>query len=285
MLEGVEIAAPGHHGFPGQLDQGPPLPGPHLAHRLRGTKDLPAEVRPAAIQRPGAVDDRGAGVAGMGPVGHPGAGSQDDGNEEIVEELLPRRVLHPERLEPADQEGGVGLVGPLERGQPLRRGQVQRIQGQGLGVGKHEEEHLDQAVAGLEFGPVDGAAVRPAGDEPAGGGPVERVVGGGALDPAVGECPAVPPEVAPLRELRQHGLGAAENRGVVGIGAEEAEDLVEPEHLARAGEAAGGELPHERELLPGDPVPVDRLQRLQPPEQSRRALPLGHPNPLGGHPP
>ena len=110
--------------------------------------------------------------------------------------------------------------------------------------------------------------IRPPVREPEGGEPEELEVEIGPGDPGVGERGAVPPQVGSRGEAHQRALDLREDCRVVGVGAQEAQRLVQSQHLAGTLQPPALERAQERELARRAAVPVAILQALEPPEQS-----------------
>src|SRR5262249_32650820 len=82
-------------------------------------------------------------------------------------------------------------------------------------------------------------------------------------DPGVRERFAMPREVAPSREARERAVDLAQQRGVVGERAQEAEQLVEALDVPRGDEAPSRERARERALPGSEPLLVTKPQGLE----------------------
>jgi hypothetical protein len=88
----------------------------------------------------------------------------------------------------------------------------------------------------------------------------------GAGDPRVGQLVSVAGEVPSIGERRQHALDLCMHPGVVGIGAEETERLMQPAHGGGSMQRGVLQRAQENELAPGGAISklgADRVQLSQ----------------------
>jgi len=268
--EHVEVALPRDHRLAGQVDQRPSVPlvdGVHaraLPHRLpevgplapqRGS--LPRDV-PGADERPRPRPRRRA-----------RAGTQPQRQVDLLEELLLEELVRPERLEPPREERAVRLAGGLHAADPLAQRERRLVERRRLCVVREEREPLEQQLLLLhgELVPIDEQPVAPPPGDPPRRAREEAVADVAAGDAGVGKRFRVAPEVAARCERREHALHLRENRGVVGVRAEEAEHFVQPLHRARTAEPFALERLQQRDLLRGRVRTVFRADRLEPPQR------------------
>src|SRR5262249_44324427 len=133
------------------------------------------------------------------------------------------------------------------------------------GVGEERQQIAEIAVV-FERLPIHHQTLGPMACEPLGGRREEAEVGGGARHSAVGERPPMAAEIGAAGEGGEHALDLIEHRSIVRVGAEEAQRLVQAEHIAGTREPGALESSEEHELPRREPFAVlacDALQRAQ----------------------
>src|SRR5438093_1688911 len=181
---------------------------------------------------------------------------QHHGDVEAIVDGFAREAVHAKRLEPADQERGIGLAGALELPEPLLEREVVLVEGGALAVMDQQREQALELVAMVELLPVDRELPWPAAREPVRHRGEEPEADLGPGDPGARESRPVTGEVAASIEPRQHPLHLRQDPAVVGIGAEKAQRFVEADDLARGLETARRESVEQRELCRRRPTTV-----------------------------
>ena len=196
-----------------------------------------------------------------------------DRQPEAFEQALARLVGERRLVEQLDEDREIGdrsaALGEREPPPPAEPALV----AERLVLGRCDEQgqgFLDLALR-AELLPQDVRAAREAVAEPARHRQPERVVEGGPGDARVVEPARRPPQLFhPRREVRQRPRGALEHLGVIGIGLEKAEGLVELAERARLPGGRSSELIEQADLLP--PVrgcEARRCRRERPDEGGR----------------
>ena len=239
-----------HHHPARQIYQLPRLAGRRGPDRARPSRDLRPERGARAPERPCLEVDP------LQPEDRHCAGwrsrarGENHRDVELVDDRLPHEGVPGERGEAPEEEGRVGLLRALHAGKPLTGGQGHFIQSRCLRMERAEGEERLELRGVLDLLPVEGDPIGPPRREPERGGCEELVVRHRPHDPRVGEGGAVPPEVFSGAEPHEHSVHLGEYRGIVRIGAEEAEGLVEPENLSRPTERERFQVLQEGDLPP-----------------------------------
>ncbi len=252
-LEDVEIPVARDHGLAREVEEAPAL-GVRCGYDADGgARDFEPDVRPPALGRRRLEAHRGNLDRSVSARGSALSGREDERQLEALVGPLALERIASERREPADEEDSVRLVRTLQTLHPAAHPEVQLVEPRRLGEERDERKHPLERLAVREGLPVDRETVSPSRGEPPRRAGIEGEADRRARDPGTFERAGVAAEIGAPSEAGEHRGDVRENPGVVGIGAQEAERLVETLHGARAAQGTPREN-REARPLPGGGV-------------------------------